>query len=87
MRFKVHARSIAVLREKVAVPPEAGERMQHLIEEKRAEVLEQREATCRGCKYWFNEIGRCMHHKCGCPRSRNRLRPWAVLPVCPDGKW
>ena len=87
MPFKVHARSVAVLRGRQAVPPEAVERMHHLIEEKRAEVLTQREAVCRACKFWFDELGRCMHHKCGCPRSMNRLRPWAILPRCPDGKW
>ncbi len=87
MQFKVHARSVASLRDKVAVHPEDYARARTRAMEIRAEVLEAREKICRQCRFWFEEIGRCMHHKCGCPKSKDRLRPWAVLPVCPDAKW
>lgn len=87
MVFKVHARSVAALKQKAAVPKEEQLRDRSRILELREEVLKQREEVCKACRFWFEEIGRCMHHNCGCPRSKDRLRPWAVLPVCPDGKW
>lgn len=87
MMFKVHARSVVALKERRAVPVVAEIALKNRIEAKRAELQSSREVICKGCRFWMEEIGRCMHHKCGCPRSQTRLRPWAVLQRCPDGRW
>ena len=87
MPFRVHARMISAIRSNAErVPKEQRERMD-IHAAARAQRVEARKAVCLTCRFFLQELERCMHPNCGCPRAVARRHPWASMHRCPEKLW